>query len=55
MGLKHGQNGSKYPNVNKKWIQKIRSKKPYGMTKRRDLPLPITFSLKYMDKLNACN
>ena len=33
-----------------KWIKKLKSKKPFGLNKRRDLPPPIIFSLKYMDQ-----
>ena len=38
-----------------KWIKKLKSKKPYGMNKQRDLPPPIIFRLKYMDKTPAIN
>ena len=35
--------------------KKLKSKKPYGLNKRRDLPPPIIFSLKYMDQTSAIN
>ena len=38
-----------------KRIKKLKSKKPYGMNKRRDLPPPIIFSLKYMDQTPTIN
>ena len=38
-----------------KWMKKLKSKKPCGMNKRRDLPPTITFNLKYMDKTPAIN
>ena len=41
--------------MNKKWIKNLKSKKPNGMNKRRDLTPPIIFSLKYMDKTPAIN
>ena len=37
------------------WIKKLKSKKPYGMNKRLDLPPTIIFSLKYMYKTPAIN
>ena len=38
-----------------KWIKNLKSKKQYGMNKRRVLPPPIIFSLTYMDETSAIN
>ena len=55
IGPKQRQNVSQYSNVKTKLLKRLKSEKPYGMNKRSDLPQPITFSLKYMDKAPAIN
>ncbi len=38
-----------------KWIKMLGSRQPYGMNKRRDLPPPIPFCLKFMDQSPRIN
>ena len=33
------------------WIKKLNSMQPFGMNKRREIPPPITFCVKYMDSI----